>query len=86
MFKIALSIERKGEINYLRFSDGVRVKWSADSLSVFVTVENRYMEKVSGLCGDYNGENRRMEFILPDGSFTKDATTFGNAWRLDSSV
>ncbi len=82
----ALIIERRGDYNYLKFSDGVRIKWSIDSLSVFVTVEDRYAEKVSGLCGDYNGETNEKEFLLPDGTYTNEVSRFGNAWRMDSSV
>jgi hypothetical protein len=82
----ALIIERRGEYIYLKFSDGVRIKWSVDSLSVFLTVEDRYMEKVSGLCGDYNGETHEKEFLLPDQTYTSEVSRFGNAWRMDSSV
>lgn len=80
----SITIERRGEYTYLKFSDGVRLKWSADSLAVFLTIEEQYAKKVAGLCGDYNHENRR-DFIMPDGSYGKDAFSFGNSWRTDSS-
>lgn len=82
---LALWIERKGEYTYLKFSDGVKVKWSDDSLSVFVTIEEQYIRKVSGLCGNYNQE-KASDFQLQDGSTTAVSSIFINNWRLDSGV
>lgn len=83
--KDGVIIERKGDYTYLKFSDGVRLKWSSDSLNIFVTVDEQYMSKVSGLCGDYNN-NLNNDLLLPDDSYTNEPSIFGNSWRLDSSV
>lgn len=78
-------IERKSELIYLTFSDGVRLKWTSDSLMIFITIEEHYSKKVNGLCGDFNKEGKN-DLILPDQSPTHDAITFGNSWKIDSSV
>jgi hypothetical protein len=79
------TIEHKDEFVYFKYSDGLRLKWSVDSLSVFVTVDHQYIDKVNGLCGDYDG-NSNNDFLLPDRSRTKDSNFFGNSWRLDGFV
>ena len=81
----AIMITRKGDYIHLKFSDGVRLKWSKDSLNIFVTVENEYINKVSGLCGDYNDESKN-DLLLPNGLYTNEVSIFANSWRLDSGV
>lgn len=83
--KDAIIIERRGEFVSLRFSDGVRLKWSIDSLSIYLTVEEQYTNKINGLCGDYNDE-KKNDFLLPDRSYTNEVSIFANNWRMDSSV
>lgn len=78
-------IERKEEFVHLRYSDGVRLKWTTDSLAIFLTVDDQYVNKLSGLCGDYNNDKEK-DFLLPDGEYTNEASIFTNSWRLDSSV
>jgi hypothetical protein len=82
MFK-ALTIERHGDYTYLKFSEGVRLKWSSDSMSIFLTVTEEFEKKTVGLCGDYDHDNRK-DFILQDGSYTSEPSRFGNEWRTDS--
>ena len=84
---LAIIIERSEDFTYLSFSDGVKIKWSADSMSIFLTVEEQYKNKVAGLCGNYNGDTDGSDFLLRDLlSFTNDSNVFGNAWKTDSSV
>lgn len=78
-------IERKEEFVHLRYSDGVRLKWTTDSLAIFLTVDDQYVNKLSGLCGDYNND-KENDFLLPSGEYTNEASIFANSWRLDSSV
>lgn len=65
----ALTIERRSEsFTYLRYSDGVRLKWD-DALSVYVTIDQTYMKQVSGLCGTYTNkldgiEKKTLSFCL----------------------
>jgi hypothetical protein len=83
----ALTIERRGEHVFLTYSAGVKIKWSVDSLSVFLTIDTQFKNKVNGLCGDYNGQKGYdKDLLLPDGTFTTDVALFGNSWRLDMGV
>ncbi len=83
--KKALVIERKTDLIYLTFSDGVRLKWTSDSLMIFITLDVHYSKKVNGLCGNYNKEGLN-DLILPDQMPTLDPISFGNSWKIDSSV
>jgi hypothetical protein len=82
--KIGIIIERRGEFTYLKFDD-VKVKWSDDSANIFVTVQEQYVKKVNGLCGNYNQE-KASDFQLTDGSTTSISSIFVNNWRIDSGV
>lgn len=81
---IGVIIERRGEFTYLKFDD-VKVKWSDDSANIFVTVQEQYVKKVNGLCGNYNQE-KASDFQLTDGSTTSISSIFVNNWRIDSGV
>lgn len=85
LFTKAITIEKRGEFIHLKYSDGVRVKWHNDSMTIYVTVDEQYTGKVTGLCGHYD-HNYEDDFRLPDGSYTNQANTFANSWRVDSSV
>ena len=52
--------------------------------NVFVKVSNSYKEKLSGLCGNFNGD-RRDEFQTPEKKLVKNAISFGNSWKTDNS-
>lgn len=84
IYLTAITIERRGEYIYLRYSDGVRIKWD-NGMGVFITVEDSFMNKVSGLCGDYN-LNKTTEYFMPDGLLARNEVQFANSWRIDSSV
>lgn len=50
-----VTIERHGNYTYLTYSDGVRVKWDEGTV-VDLTVDDSFKGRVSGLCGDYDGD------------------------------
>lgn len=79
-------IEKRGDYIYLRYSDGVKVKWSVDTLSVFLTVESRFMGKLKGLCGDYDGKSDDKRFLLDNGKYETDVNVFANSYRVNSGV
>ena len=84
--KGAILIERSAEFIKLRFSDGVKVKWSIDSLKAFVNVEEQYRGKVAGLCGNFNS-NQKNDYVLRDfKTYADDIYMFANNWKTDSSV
>lgn len=83
---LAILIERSVEFIKLSFSDGVKVKWSLDSLKVFVNVEEKYRGKVAGLCGDFNSMQTNDLVMRDFKTYATDLYQFGNNWKTDSSV
>ena len=63
MISLAVTIERRTEdYTYLRYSDGVRLKWD-QGMTVYVTVEQTYMKQVTGLCGTYTNRRNGLEIF-----------------------
>jgi len=56
-----VTIERRGNYTYLTYSDGVRVKWD-EATVVDLTVDDSFKGKISGLCGDYDGDSTGLKF------------------------
>ena len=54
-------------------------------MAIFLTVEEQYEKKISGLCGDYDHNNDK-DFLLPEGVYTNEVHIFGNKWKTDSTV
>ena len=77
--KLMVSQEGKGIV--LQTSFGLRLIYDLQG-TVSITVPSTYYGKVSGLCGNYNGE-AGDDLQLPSGVQTNDVSAFGAAWRLD---
>ena len=60
---------------------GLIVKYDG-VFNVYVEVSNSYRGKLSGLCGDFNGE-RKDEFKTPNNELVENVLTFGNSWKVD---
>ena len=54
-----VTIERHGNYTYLTYSDGVRVKWD-EATVIDLTVDISFKGRVSGLCGDYDGDMKSL--------------------------
>ncbi|KAM6427527.1 alpha-tectorin-like [Liasis olivaceus] len=52
--------------------------------ALFVRVGPEYWGKLSGMCGNFNG-NHGDDKVLPDGKKAKNDAEFGNAWMSDIS-
>lgn len=56
-----INIERRGDYTFLKYSDGLTMKWD-DSMVIYVMIDPSYVEKTSGICGNFNqnatGNNR----------------------------
>uniref|UniRef100_H3AZN9 Fc gamma binding protein n=1 Tax=Latimeria chalumnae TaxID=7897 RepID=H3AZN9_LATCH len=48
---------------------------------VSVRVPGNYIDKMGGLCGNYNGD-KNDDFMLPGGQLANDITAFGAAWKI----
>ena len=69
---------RKSGIN---ITTGIGLTVEYDGVfNVFVKVSNSYKGKLSGLCGNFNG-NRSDEFQTPENKLVKNTMTFGNSWK-----
>lgn len=53
--KIGIVLKRQGILNSLT-ANGVRVKWD-DEMTIYVTVDEQYKNRMKGLCGDYDDNN-----------------------------
>jgi hypothetical protein len=88
--KLSISLKSNAEIQiykqdtfwYLLYSSGVRVKWNNESW-VFISLENNFMEKTNGICGDFN-DVLNDDLRLRDKTISSSVDEFGNDWRLDS--
>ena len=62
-----VAIQRHGNYTYLTYSEGVKVKWDETNI-IALTVDVSLKGRVTGLCGDYNGDpkslNFKKEFLL----------------------
>ncbi|XP_043936388.1 IgGFc-binding protein-like [Protopterus annectens] len=47
-----------------------------------VTIPGNYKNKISGLCGNYNGD-KKDDFMLPNSKTTKDVVEFGASWKVN---
>ena len=56
-----VTIERHGNYTHLTYSDGVKVKWD-EATVVALTVDSGFKGRVHGLCGDYNGDPKSLNF------------------------
>ena len=59
---LGINIDRRGEYTYLKYSDGISMKWD-DSMVVYVTIDQSYAEKTSGICGNFNQNNQGTIFF-----------------------
>lgn len=82
----AILIEKIGDYVQVSWSDGVKLKFSKDSLIAFLTVEEQYKNKVRGLCGHYTATQLNDMLLHDMMTYTTDPIEFGNSWRIDSSV
>ncbi|XP_058425092.1 zonadhesin [Diceros bicornis minor] len=46
-----------------------------------ISLPSMYEGLVRGLCGNYD-QNRKNEFMLPNGTLTQNLNTFGNSWEV----
>lgn len=58
-----INIERRDSFTYLRYSDGVRIKWD-DSMTVYLTIDQSYKGKSTGLCGFYNNDYEGLYLLI----------------------
>ena len=71
----------KGSFTITLVSDiGVQVQWDGSGF-IEIQVPKSFKGKVSGLCGNFNG-NSKDEFMLKNGRLASSAREFGEGWSL----
>lgn len=78
------SVVRDGQSVVLKSAIGLKVIWDGDSF-VEVTVPSRYKNKLTGLCGNYNGIGRDDLKGRDDKTYI-DGEDYGNTWRVGSKA
>ncbi|XP_072113007.1 IgGFc-binding protein-like [Mobula birostris] len=68
-----------GQYVVITTSFGLRVKFNGKHRAE-VTLSSLFKGKVCGMCGNYN-EDRRDDFLNPDGIMEPDSVSLGNSWQ-----
>ena len=83
LFYPYIDIRKSKRYIYIYTKDNITVKWDSDTY-VEVSLPKNYMNKVCGLCGNYNGDPKD-DFKLPSGIEVYNEMDFGNYWRMKPS-
>ncbi|PIK39863.1 putative SCO-spondin-like [Apostichopus japonicus] len=75
-------IERSGLFYVFQARLGLQVLWDAGT-RVYVSVEPKYEGALSGLCGNFDG-NQRNDFQARNGMFEQLADNFANSWKIST--
>lgn len=75
---------RDGQSVVFQSKIGLKVVWDGHSY-VEVSVASRYRTKMTGLCGNYNG-NSEDDMLGRDQRMYKDSEQFGDTWRVGSKA
>ncbi|XP_034029561.1 IgGFc-binding protein, partial [Thalassophryne amazonica] len=75
-----VQIYQEGTHYVIQTDFGLRVTYDL-IYHVSVTVPGNYRNKVCGLCGNFN-ENNKDDFQMPNGQLTKNVNMFGKSWMV----
>lgn len=61
----------------------VQIKWDRGT-RVYVKLDDRWMNKVKGLCGNYNGD-AKDDLSTPSSGIETSPVIFGHSWKLEDT-
>ncbi|XP_039662365.1 IgGFc-binding protein-like isoform X2 [Perca fluviatilis] len=76
----AVLVYQEGMHYVIETDFGLRVTYDL-VYHVTVTVPGNYRDKVCGLCGNFNG-NQKDDFQMPNRQLTNNVNVFGKSWRI----
>lgn len=83
LYNSHIDIRRIKRYIFVYTQHGITIKWDGDGY-VEVALPKSFMNKVCGLCGNYNS-NPDDDFTLPNGLRLQSEIMFGNFWRKKGS-
>ncbi len=77
---VGVSMFQSGSFITILFSFGLSVQYDWNHYLV-VSLPTAFMNKVSGLCGNFNGDPND-DFTMPSNTQAASATEFGQSWKV----
>ncbi|XP_016349977.1 IgGFc-binding protein-like [Sinocyclocheilus anshuiensis] len=77
---VGVSMFQSGSFITILFSFGLSVQYDWDHY-LMVSLPTAFMDKVSGLCGNFNGDPKD-DFTMPSNTQADSATEFGQSWKV----
>uniref|UniRef100_A0A673JYW8 VWFD domain-containing protein n=1 Tax=Sinocyclocheilus rhinocerous TaxID=307959 RepID=A0A673JYW8_9TELE len=77
---VGVSMFQSGSFITILFSFGLSVQYDWDHY-LMVSLPTVFMDKVSGLCGNFNGDPKD-DFTMPSNTQADSATEFGQSWKV----
>uniref|UniRef100_A0A672MAK9 VWFD domain-containing protein n=1 Tax=Sinocyclocheilus grahami TaxID=75366 RepID=A0A672MAK9_SINGR len=77
---VGVSMFQSGSFITILFSFGLSVQYDWDHY-LMVSLPTAFMDKVCGLCGNFNGDPND-DFTMPLNTQAPSATTFGQSWKV----
>ncbi|TRZ04121.1 hypothetical protein DNTS_030274 [Danionella cerebrum] len=82
--EVGVSIFHSGNFVTILFSFGVNLQYDWNHF-LMVSLPNSFMNKVCGLCGNFNGDPSD-DFTMPLSTQAPNATVFGQSWKVHNST
>ncbi|OXB70710.1 UNVERIFIED_CONTAM: hypothetical protein H355_006103 [Colinus virginianus] len=79
--RAALSVRRASSSFLLLQTFGAHLLWGLDTPAAYITLQPAFANKVRGLCGTYNWD-QRDDFATPVGDVEAGVTAFANKYRV----
>ncbi|XP_033114280.1 mucin-2-like, partial [Anneissia japonica] len=75
-----LKVHRVGSYVYVAVSEGITLQWDMGTL-LYIKLDPKYAKRVTGLCGNYDGDNNNDFVTSSAGPSVATAIEFADNWR-----